>query len=282
MDIAPTISKLFSYKPIPNYIGLEGGIKIKHKDVFVGVEVEVEYENEFLPLYKNSSYFSHSDGSLKIGGTEIVTIPIKLRYLEVELSRIFSQIRGKIILSNRCSTHIHMNVRDMTVEQLGNLVLLYMIFEKSLYHISGDRWDNNFCVPLYMCHKLVRQWFKDEEYTGAWTWNKYTGLNISPVFGGESSRIGTVEFRQLHGTIDTAEIINWCNLITALKRAAQNFERKEILAHIRTMKTTSGYWWLAKEVFGNWAELLTKQTSFKDDTEDCLSNLVIILHQYLK
>lgn len=272
MDL--TVSKLFQYKPLPKYIGLEGRTKVKHKDVFVGVEMEMEGINKF---YTTSAMSFTDDGSLKDNGVEFVTIPIKLRYLEIELKRVIESLKGNVSITSRCSTHVHMNVRDMTATQLSNMVMLYMIFERSLYRISGNRWDNNFCTPLYMSHSMVKTWFKTEQQPMAWSWYKYTGLNLSPIWGGESTKLGTVEFRQLHGTTNVEEIIQWCNLITALKRAAQDMDREELLAHIRTMKTTSGYWWLAREVFGSWSKLLTKQPTFAEDTEKCISNLKFLL-----
>ena len=71
--------------------------------------------------------------------------------------------------------------------------------------------------------------------------------------------------------------MQWCNLVTALKRAAQTIPRDELLSHIRTMNTTSGYWWLAKEVFGNWAKIITSLPEFKEDTEQCIANLKYVL-----
>lgn len=267
----PTISKLYKYKPLKPYIGLEGRIPIKNKDVYVGVEVELEGVHGY---YEVGTCHFTEDHSLKVHGAEFVTIPLKMRYLEVELHRLFGAFT--IVapsVSSRCSTHVHVNVRDMTVKQIINMVMLYMIFERSLYRISGDRWNNNFCIPLCMATTSVKDFFcKWDEYK-YWNWYKYMGLNISPIWGGESSMIGTVEFRQLHGTTSVEEIIQWCNLITALKRAAQEFDTDELLTHIRTMNTTSGYGWLVKEVFGRHASLLTNQTTFVTDVEGCISTL---------
>ena len=273
-----TISKLFKYKPLPKYAGLEGRIKVKHKDVYVGLEMEFENVPSF---YHTSAVHDVEDYSLKVAGKELVTIPIKMRYLEVELRRVLDQVKTDVSLSSRCSLHVHMNVRDMAPEHLNNMVMLYMMFERSLYRISGDRWDNNFCVPLFMAHQLVENWFKFETQPKSWTWYKYTGLNLSPIFGGESTRIGTVEFRQHKGSTDVEEIIQWCNFITSLKRAAQTLPRDELITHIRTMNTTSGYWWLAREVFGSWAKILTSSPTFQEDMESCIANLKYVLQNSL-
>lgn len=271
MHSEPTVSQLYKYKHLKPYIGLQGQIPIKHKDVFVGVEIELEGVGGFYPLGTSACTEDHS---LKISGAEFVTIPIKMKYLEVELRRLFAGFLGTTpSVSSRCSTHVHVNVRDMTANEIINMVMLYMIFERSLYRMSGDRWDNNFCIPLCMATNTVKYFFDAWDTPYTWSWFKYTGLNISPIWGGESSMIGTVEFRQLHGTTSTEEIVQWCNMITSLKRAAQTINQAELLAHIRTMNTTSGYGWLVKEVFGSYSKLLTNQPTFVSDVEKCISVL---------
>lgn len=259
-----TISKLYKYKRLSPYVGLEGRIPIKHKDVYVGVEVELEDVSGFYDLGTKNFVEDHS---LKIGGAEFVTIPIKMRYLEVELQRLFGSIVSTPTVSSRCSTHVHVNVRDMTVAQVLNMVMLYTIFERSLYRISGDRWLNNFCIPIQSAPETFNRLLRYSNKPSQWEWNKYQGLNLCPIWGGESSKIGTVEFRQLHGTTSVEEIIQWCNIITSLKRAAQGFDQEELLAHIRTMNTTSGYWWLVRTVFGRYSKLLTDHSNFAEDTE---------------
>src|SRR5512139_2640004 len=269
-----TVSKYYKYKSLPTHVGLEGRLPIKHKDVVVGIEIELEGIK--CGVQKINSSKVTEDGSLKLDGVEFVTIPIKMRYLEVELRRIFDGLKEPLV-SSRCSTHVHMNVRDMTPQEIVSFVLLYMIFERSLYRISGDRWNSNFCVPLTMAPQLIAGFLSKGNNPGNWGWYKYTGLNISPIWGGESSCIGTVEFRQLHGTTSVEEIIQWCNLITSLKRAAQDIEQEELIAHIRTMNTTSGYGWLAKEVFGSYAKLLTNQDTFVEDVETCISFIKFVM-----
>lgn len=276
-----TISEYYKYKPIPIYHGLLGSIPVKHKDVFVGVEVELEGIDG--QVFKNSCLDCHTDHSLKVNGMEFVTIPLQLKYLEVELKRLFDNFKNKPpLISSRCSVHVHVNVRDMTPEQIINMTLLYMVFERSLFRISGDRHLSNFCVPLYSCHEMVERLFLDALDMVSWKWYKYSALNLSPIWGGESTKIGTVEFRHMHGSTDVEEIVNWCNIITSIKRAAQKFEQEEILAHIRTMNTTSGYYWLVKEVFGRWSKMLTRLPEFQEDTEDCITNLKYLLKNLKK
>ena len=269
-----TISKLYSYKPLKNYTGLMGSIPVKNKDVFVGVEIELE--NVFNG-YKLGTYQKVTDNSLKINGAELVTVPIKMKYLEVELRRLFGGLNSDTLVTKRCSVHVHMNVRDMTPNQVLNLVMLYMIFERSLYRVSGDRWNSNFCVPLAQAYNLVNELFKNWDHVLSWFWEKYTGLNLCPIYGGESHCIGTVEFRQLHGTTSVEEIMMWCNMITALKRAAQDIPQEEILDIIKTIDSVDEYRLLARRIFGSYAKFLTTQSTFAEDCEWCKTNLKFMI-----
>lgn len=270
-----TISKLYSYKPIKSYIGLHGPLYIKNKDVFVGVEIEAEEVST--KKGQITTVKQIEDGSLKVAGKEFVTVPIKTQYLEIELKRLFSSFQHHTF-SKRCSVHVHVNVRDLTMEELKKMVMIYMMFEKALYKFSGDRWNNNFCVPLFQTPALVQKFLREVDYFNMY-WFKYTGLNISPVWGGESTKIGTVEYRQLEGTSDVSRIITWVNLITAIKRAAQNIEYEELVGHIRIMNTTSAYAWFTREVFGRFAKGLVAQETFIKDFESCVSNLKFCLPQ---
>jgi hypothetical protein len=270
-----TVSKIYKYKALPIYNGLPGRIPVKNKDVYVGVELEIE--NVDLKYANVTSFKSVDDGSLKVNGMEFVSIPIKMKYLEVELTRILGTFEKCATLSARCSTHVHVNVRDMTQENLLTLVLLYSIFERTLFRASGDRWGNIFCHPLQSLPIMVADIFKND--IRYWVWEKYSALNLCPVFGkdGQSQKIGTVEFRSMHGSLDVAEIMQWCNLLTALKRAAQEIKLDDLYSHIQVMNTSSGYGWLAKEVFGSYYTVLTQFKEFEEDTAQGISFCKYIL-----
>lgn len=259
------LKSLVKYKSYPIYQGMCGTIPVRTKNMFFGVEVELEGVPEWTrpPTWK-----AMEDHSLKINGQEFASIPLKLQYLEMELSRLFNGV-GKPLITSRCSIHVHMNVRDLTWEEVFKLILIYLFFEKSLFKYSGDRFSNNFCVPLFECPSVVSQ--LNPKNTGV-EWYKYLALNILPIWGkhGESNCLGTIEFRHMAGTTDVRKIVDWCNLLAGIKLAAKRFPLDELIAHLRTMNTTSGYYWFAKEVFKDWSKLVTGQETFKEDVESCI------------
>lgn len=258
------LGNLFSYKSLPKYEGLKGTLPIYHPNIYIGIEIELEkVKVNSIP----TTFYMEEDHSLKVNGLEFISIPIRAKYLEVELNRLFSGLK-QFDTSVRCSTHIHINVRDLTIEQVNKLLILYMIFEKSLFNFTGkDRWKNNFCTPLFSCPRHITKWF----VTPCVHWYKYFALNLSPIFGGQSKKVGTIEFRHLGGCSDVPKIISWVNLITSLKSAAIKIPMETILTHLETMNTSSAYWWLAKEVFGKLSKVITDQDSFKEDIESCIT-----------
>jgi hypothetical protein len=264
-----TISDLFKYKGLSKYTGLEGKQNIRAETTFVGVEIELEKVD--LKHVPASTWNIVEDGSLKDKGKEFVTIPIQFKYLEVELERLFGSLNS-CNPSERCSVHVHINARDFTLEELKKFIALYMIFEKSLYNFSGERLNNNFCVPVVFYPEIAKQ-FVDCLSVGTIipVWFKYYGFNLSPIFGGESSPIGTIEFRHMKGTTDIEWIINWINLIVSLKISAKSMKLEDIEKYLATMNTTSAYYWLADHVFKQFAPYITKQTTFKEDVEHCIT-----------
>ncbi len=262
-----SISAYFNYKPLKNYIGLEGSIPIKHKDVFVGVEVEVERVFKHAPI---SSITVTEDGSLKLQGYEFITIPMKFRYLEIELKRLLEGIKYCHI-SKRCSVHVHINMRDMMSDEIKGLVLIYMLYERLLFRFSGNRWPNIFCTPLYNCPKMVHALLWNDPPTD-WKWQKYTAMNLKPIWGegATKGRLGTIEFRQMEGSLDANRIVHWINLLTSLKRWVQHNTLDEIRTHLKVLDVTERYTWLTEDVFGDWAHLLYRYPTFEEDLKMCL------------
>lgn len=259
------LSDLYTYKNLSAFGGLMGKTPVVHGGVYVGVEIELEH---CLLKTVPRSFSVENDGSLKEKGKEFITIPIKVKYLEIELIKLFEGLM-EYKSTQRCSTHVHINVRDLTLQQLELFITLYIIFEKSLYRYSGNRYTSNFCVPLShaldyavdFISCLKRGYIKED-------WKKYFAFNLSPIFGGESGKLGTIEFRHLKGTDDVPYIVNWINLITSLKIAAKKINYDIFVQELKPMNTTSSYNKLAMEVFKDYSGLLTEQIEFKDDVEE--------------
>jgi hypothetical protein len=257
---------MYTYPKLKKHDGLFGNIPIRFGDIYMGIEVEAEYA-ENLVTNPSSSWKVVHDGSLKRDGLEFVTHPIELKYMEMELIRLFESMNGTY--TNRTSIHVHMNARDFTYEELARFLLLYMVYEKCLYKYSGDRYLNEYCIPICEAtESLVSNINNIKQGYPLAGWCKYYGLNLRPLyseerFGGEAHpKIGTVEFRQLEGTNNIRRIIDWCNLITCLKLYAKHTDTQCIIQDIiqRRMNQKD----TLKSIFRTWKDLLPIKTKRKD------------------
>jgi hypothetical protein len=189
------------------------------QDEYIGVEVEVE----------GAAYISVSqtywktvrDGSLRDEGKEFVfKEPLfngDIGAALDELQEAFDQHAPR--LSDRCSVHVHINVSNMSTVQLHRMLLLYLIFERTIVRYHSDREDNIFAVPFYKAPFYVHQIdaLYREDYDDIAdlfsNMNKYQALNLRTV-----REYGSLEFRHMGGTADTQAIYEWIKIIMMLKK----------------------------------------------------------------
>lgn len=125
----------------------------------------------------------------------------------------------------RCSTHIHVDVRDLSWEQYERLVLLYMIYEDALFdHAQAYRRQSNFCIPFmandWLAEKFGREIIgradANHKFMGAQHWPKYSALNLQTT-----SSFGTVEFRGMHAVFTRDELLALAQRMLHIKRFAK-------------------------------------------------------------
>jgi len=188
---------------------------------FIGVEVEVEGAAQTTttsPLWN-----SKRDGSLRDGGKEFVfSRPLfnsEIKEALDNLQEAFNKYPPTI--SERCSVHVHINVSDISTVELHRLLMLYLIFERTLVRYHKDREDNIFAVPFYkapMYLSAIDALYK-EDFDGIHnifrTMNKYQALNLLTV-----REFGSIEFRHMGGTANMEDIYEWVKIILYLKRYA--------------------------------------------------------------
>lgn len=196
----------------------------------VGVEIELENARPLRLTYWNSI----RDGSLRNNGQEYVMRQplggVDLFEAAIEIDSALHNIHPDA--SWRCSTHVHVDVRDMTVPQFKKFLLLYILFEGVIFECSGiHRYQNNFC-PAYgfaqdMIVRLSRVWDHDDESflsginTGrrSGSRDKYSSLNLLPIF-----TQGSAEFRGSEPKYTKGKLLRLCNRLLSLKKLAMDFE----------------------------------------------------------
>lgn len=229
--------------------------KIIDSDTFIGIEIEVEriassVHHVLTPEQKYPGldlWQQTGDNSLKEQGVEFVSRPLKGRMIEVALNALNNFLvkeNPAHNFSSRCGTHIHVDFREMTMEEVIKFVLLYSLVEGAFYHFAGkDRIGNAFCVPI--THAPFKQHlpeiyhaYKHEDLAQVidyiTRWSKYTGLNLRPL-----SNLGTVEFRHYGGTADITFLIGQINSILNIRKRAKEMSMEQVIHLIKTINTSS-------------------------------------------
>jgi hypothetical protein len=235
-----------------------------------GVELEIEgcnYDDYRSHCVPGMEY--HEDGSLRNHGAEYVTHPMRMRELVYVLDQFFK--KNKFTESNyseRCSVHVHVNVQDMTTDQVKTILMLYQVFERCFFEWVGEERDKNiFCVPWYATN-LTYSVLEGNLIQKGKKWQKYTALNLLPIY-----ELGTIEFRHMAGTNDLSKIVQWCNLIGCLTAYARNNKMEETRSIIMDLNTTSAYDSFTHQVFGEYAHVVLYLNNYRTNMEDGVINM---------
>lgn len=226
--------------------------------IFLGVEIEVE-DVQQIPSQQGSTieipgFFVHQDGSLR-NGLEFVTSPLPVSQLVLALVNLDHWMKKSLIhtpsFSWRTSNHVHLNVRDMSLGDLGKLILLYSIFELQMFKYAGEsRLNSVFCVPLTKTnlHTNIHHVLSQAEvlmFSRDGGWDKYCALGIFRLFD-----LGTVEFRHFPGGFDVERLVKWVSFILSLRVAASSLSWDRLLYYVKNLNTLCNYRELQTLVFG--------------------------------
>jgi len=225
----------------------------------IGIEVEVENVHRVGNV--SDVWHMTDDGSLRNQGREFITDPTPAKYGPALLANLLEGLGRDCSFTPRTSVHVHLNVQDLSSEQVGDILLLYTIFEKVLYRYVGrSRIRNPYCVPIAETALLAR-WVQKSVKSA---WEKYAGFNILPL-----RDKGTIEFRHMHGTFDVQKLSGWLELITNLKTYVKNNNTKELRKRLYTL-TAYDVPGLIREVFPQ-AHVLLKWDKPEDFEDGVMS-----------
>lgn len=231
---------------------------------YVGVEIELEglcpvEVDVHCPLLENVE-----DNSLRGPSGEILfAFPLKGVDIITALDAAESYVIGtgvRPILSSRTSTHVHVDMRDMTDAGLRKFIAVYLTVERLLYHYCGKaREDNIFCVPVFKSMRQVRKLSRllsadtfaefKSHLMGFTEDSRYAGMNLNSLWGH-----GTIEFRMMHGEYRASRIREWINLLLSIKKYAAQTTIQKLKSPKQVYSTQCEAY--LKEVFGEYASVL--------------------------
>lgn len=205
----------------------------------IGIELELESPRSFRDV---NGWERKPDGSLRDGVEYVFEGPAGG---EVALQRILNM--GEYLSRNqpeptfRCSTHIHLDVRDLTFIQYDRLVAAYALFEHVLFdHCSPYRRYSNFCTPFFINDRMLEDFQRG--FRGAMTperklyhlggWPKYSALNLKVT-----QQYGSVEFRGSHALTTSEELLGLAQRMLHIRRLVVETAADSNVAFIEALRT---------------------------------------------
>ncbi len=196
----------------------------------VGIELEMEGDNlptgvsagKKMPARWNTT----NDGSLRAsdginaGGREyVLNRPVEREEVEIMLRhffRVLDEMDSQVILSNRTSTHIHINISDLLINQIVSFIVLWNIFEEAVVNSCGEtRIGNLFCLRTKDCSQAIESLELGLKAGLAFNIgenHKYLACNYYAMV-----RYGSLEFRCWPGADNADQVMSWVKFLLALK-----------------------------------------------------------------
>lgn len=188
----------------------------------IGIEFEIEgrklvtggHLDGIMGEVSGSSWQSKEDGSLRGGREYVLRKPCNIDEVVPLVTGFFDRVSSssmQIINSNRCSTHVHINVSNCKVNEITSMIALWITFEQALVNWCGlDRQKNHFCLSSNDEQGMVESWryfLRDGSFPRG-RGLKYTALNILTL-----RTFGSLEFRCGAASNEPTQPISWIKFL---------------------------------------------------------------------
>lgn len=194
----------------------------------IGLELEIEattalprdgaLEHIFSPVTK-AMWSSIQDGSLRGEAREFIfSRPCTRDEIPNMVNSLFTVFKDRGVRlnnSNRCSTHVHINMKNRTINQITSVIALWTVFESAFIAWCGEeRTTNHFALSSKDTRSVVDAWNNylrfgsfagmGEDRHGL----KYMALNILTLF-----TKGSLEFRCGGAANEPTRPITWATFL---------------------------------------------------------------------
>lgn len=200
--------------------------------------IELEIEGVPSPDFV-TGWSAVGDGSLRNNGIEYVTDGgFAGEQLENAIDNLCEYLDDiEYDISERCSTHIHIDVRDMTPVQVVNFLCMSTMLEHVLFRLFGNkRTANIFCVPTdgggSNYDNLVSCLVNPDVVTDL-NWTKYAAIGLKRI-----RDLGTVEFRMFQAFTEKSQYTQVLNVLFAIKRMAKDMDSPRSLVDFKLQHST--------------------------------------------
>jgi hypothetical protein len=198
--------------------------RLFNSEDYVGIEMELEncQDLEFAASL-NDSWEPVTDGSLKYQGLEYRFSKALNGSHIIDALDNFSAALSQHNMNpytqgNRGSTHFHINISNLSMQELYNFTLMAYFCEPILmdmctidrrynsFSVTGSRTKDQLQILSHIAAGNII--FHDNEY-------KYRAIGLNSIYNK-----GSLEFRMFHATSSTEKITKWLNFILEMKHVA--------------------------------------------------------------
>lgn len=205
-----------------------------HPYIDKDVGIEIELEGHLVSSSTSKFWTVKEEGSLRDGGIEyVLKRPVTMGDLPKALEE-FREYMDKSAPSTtiRCSTHIHVNILQLTEAQVYNVMLCWYLLEDLLVQTqSNNRQGNLFCLRLSDAEDLALSIKESLANDGNGfnsfypERNRYAALNLCAI-----TRFGSLEFRFMDAMTDPTKIFNWATILHNIVHNAKDIEPLKLLS----------------------------------------------------
>lgn len=244
----------------------------------VGLELEIEGQDlpsqgsleKIVGGKTKSQWSTKTDGSLRGEALEyVLSTPCSFEEINPLVSGLYSKFKSigtELRLTNRCSTHVHVNMAGKKVNEITSAIALWTAFEEPLTLWAGEeRVNNHFCLTSKDSNNGTVQAWRGFLRSGSRNFRdnlKYSALNILTLH-----RFGSIEYRVMNASEDPQRIIDWSRFVFTLTRyAGEQFNNPRSLLY--TMSERGG-----RDLFRDICERAGVTPAFVLGVENTVSDL---------
>lgn len=253
------------------------------------VGIEIECEGKKIQAVDTKFWQTEQDGSLRgrfpdEAAEFVLKKPIDIKNVPEALQELAEhQKNAKLDFGYRTSVHVHVNVQDLTNDELMNFIYTYLLLEEPLVNFCGrERKGNRFCLRVQDAEGLIftlNEVFKQgvpEAMRVSEEAIRYSSLNIASL-----RKYGSIEFRAMRGNLDVDLITIWASSLVSIREFSKRFkEPKDVVRAFldhdpkEFMKEALGEWYsyytyprMVKEIQRSYSLSIDLPFSFKSYKE---------------
>jgi len=193
-----------------------------------GVEIEIENcgDDHYEIAEDNEDYrwrFTE-DGTLRNGGIELVSEGIQSQKSLAVIDEIINNNGwGEDNISTRCSSHIHVDTRNLNRRGIMMFALLLIGSDQDFFNIGGSgREKSLYCVPASSPITMLNVLSAVAGHGGGCAHDlKYCSINPMPL-----RRTGSIELRHFHPIMKTKLFVSITDMILELYDTAEKYQDK--------------------------------------------------------